>query len=198
MTQQVDFSKKVVHFQTGTGKDAKIFIRVAVNDTDGTKYYNIPILTVNSLQVFSSRPKVPRYTLGSANPKGLSVGIRSVNGFMSATTLNESISSIIRKKIINYEPIEATNLTIDEDGYISLDAVDQLQYLDQLPPCQIIIYVANPATGHTYSKVINGVVFMNEESAVGNSAAFGENYSFIAQSTSELKYEDISKEIITE
>lgn len=188
--QEFDFSKKVLSYQVGTGKDAKIFIKFIV-DRDGSKeIYNIPLITLNSIQLFSSQAKVPRHAFGSPDPKGLSVGIKSYSGFVTATTLNESIGKKLRNKLKYYQPVSADNLTLNTDGIIDIKQLDELQYLDQLPPCQLMLYMTNPETKKVFSKMVYGVTFTNESHSTGTSMS--EQYSFVATDSSAITLEDIS------
>lgn len=191
---QMEVAKKPLSFKVGTGKDAKVFIKVIVEEDGEKNYYNIPLLTLNSIQVFSTKTKLPRYTFGSADPKGLSTGIRNVSGYITATTLNESIASIARDKLRNFKPVEANNLELDTDGYISITQLEDLRHLDQLPPCQINIYIKNPESNEIFSKTIYGVVFTNESHSIGGSATMGEQYSFGASDIGPIKHEKISEE----
>jgi hypothetical protein len=199
--QSVEFAKRPLSFKVGTGKDAKIFIKFVVNETvDGVEQkniYNIPMLNLNSIQVFTSKPKVPRYTFGSADPKGLSKGMRQVSGYITAVTPNQSLGKLIREKMKNYKPIEASNLNLDTDGIITIEELDKLQYLDQLPPCQINIYLTHPDTKKVFSQAVYGVVFSSEAHNIGNSAAMGEQYKFAAASIGVLKHESVSESKIS-
>lgn len=187
---EVAFSKKVLSYKVGTGKDAKIFIKFIVDREGKKEIYNIPLLTLNSIQLFQSQAKVPRYAFGSPDPKGLSVGIKSYKGFITATTLNESIGKKLRDKLKDYEPVSGDDLTLNTDGIIDLKELDQLEYLDQLPPCQLMVFFNNPETKKVYSKMINGVVFTNESHSIGSSMA--EQYSFSAVSGTPIRLEEIS------
>lgn len=191
---QLQIAKKPLAFKVGTGKDAKIFLKVIVEENGAKNFYNIPLLTLNSIQVFSSKAKVPRYAFGSPDPRGLSTGIRNVSGYITATTLNESIGSIIRDKLKNYKPVEATEMDLNTDGYITVKSLEQLRHLDQLPPCQINIYIKNPESNEIFSKTIYGVVFTNESHSIGGSATMGEQYSFGASDIGPMRHEEISEE----
>lgn len=188
--QEMDFSKKVLNYKVGTGKDAKIFIKFIVDREGKKEIYNIPLLTLNSIQLFQSQAKVPRHAFGSPDPKGLSIGIKSYKGFITATTLNESIGKKLRDKLKDYVPVEADALTLNTDGIIDLEELEQLEYLDQLPPCQLMVFFTNPETKKVFSKMINGVVFTNESHSIGS--AMAEQYSFTAVSGSPIKLEEIS------
>ncbi|MGL6098603.1 MAG: ribose-phosphate pyrophosphokinase [Fusobacteriaceae bacterium] len=188
--QQFDFAKKVLSYQVGTGKDAKIFIKFIVDREGKKEIYNIPLLTLNSIQLFSKQAKVPRHAFGSADPKGLSIGIKSYSGFITATTLNESIGKKIRRKLAWYKPVKADNLTLDTDGIIDLRQLDELQYLDQLPPCQLMLYMTSPETKKVFSKMVYGVTFTNESHSTGT--AMSEQYSFVATDASAITLEEIS------
>lgn len=188
--QQVEFSKKVLSYKVGTGKDAKIFIKFIV-DKDGKKeIYNIPLLTLISIQLFESQAKVPRHTFGSPDPTALSIGIKSYKGFLTATTLNESIGKKLRSKLKDYKPVEADNLTLNTDGIIDIKELDELEYLDQLPPCQLMVYFTQPETKKVFSKMIHGVTFTNESHSIGGSMA--EQYSFTATNGTPIRLEEIS------
>lgn len=188
---EVDFSKKVLSYQVGTGKDAKIFIKFIV-DRDGKKeIYNIPLLTLNSIQLFKSQAKAPRHCFGSPDPKGLSVGPKQYRGFVTATTLNESIGKMLRRKLKDYQPLTADNLTLDTDGVIDLKTLDQLEYLDQLPPCQLMVYMTNPETKKVFSLMVYGVTFTNESHSTGTSMS--EQYSFIATDSGPITLQEISE-----
>ncbi|MGL5719138.1 ribose-phosphate pyrophosphokinase [Cetobacterium sp.] len=191
---QMEVAKKPLSFKVGTGKDAKIFLKVIVEEDGEKNYYNIPLLTLNSIQVFSTKAKVPRYTFGSPDPKGMSTGIRNVSGYITATTLNESIGSLVRDKLRNFKPVEASNLELDTDGYISITQLEDLRHLDQLPPSQINIYIKNPESNEIFSKTIYGVVFTNESHSIGGSATMGEQYSFGASDIGPIRHEEISEE----
>ncbi|MGL5717043.1 MAG: hypothetical protein ACRCX2_28765 [Paraclostridium sp.] len=192
MEQQVEFAKRPLSFKVGTGKDARIFIKFIVDEEGEKNIYNIPLLTLNSLQVFTSRPKVPRYTFGSASPKGLSIGIKNVSGFITAVTPNQSLGKVIREKMKGYQPISANELNLDTDGIITIEELDKLRYLDQLPPCQINIYITHPDTKKVFSKAIYGVVFSNESHSIGGSEAMAEQYSFAAAETGPIRHEEVS------
>lgn len=190
--QKVEFARKSLTFKTGTGKDAKIFIKFLIEENGEKKIYNIPLLTINNFQVFSSRPKVPRYTFGSEKPIGLSRGIRVVNGHITATTLNETIGATLRRELSNYKPIKASDLELDNEGVITLESLDKIQYLDELPLCQINIFIQNPETKKVFSKSVYGVSFTSESHSVGTSPTMSEAYSFSADGISALNYEKIS------
>ena len=191
---QLEVAKKPLAFKVGTGKDAKVFLKVIVEEDGIKNYYNIPLITLNSIQVFSSKAKVPRYAFGSPDPRGLSTGIRNVSGYITSTTLNESIASIVKSKLKNYKPVEAIELDLNTNGFISIKALDELRHLDQLPPCQINIYIKNPESNEVFSKTIYGVVFTNESHSIGGSATMGEQYSFGASDTGPIRHEEISEE----
>ena len=193
--QRVEFAKDTLSFQVGTGKDAKIFIKFAVKKDDQLLIYNIPLLQLSSIQIWTSKPKIPRYVMGSANPVGVSVGIRQITGYITATTENESLGHILRKKLQYYKPVSASNLSLDTDGLITINQLDNLEYLDQLPPCSIHIYLFNPTTGKVFSKAIYGVVFSNEGHDVGVSATMGAQYSFIASNIGPIQKEEESEYI---
>lgn len=195
--QSVPFAKLLYSYSAGTGKDAKIFIKFAVNENGIKKIFNVPLVTLNSVQVFSAMPKEPRYVFGSADPVGLSKGARSVNGFITAFTHNETIGHKIRRELKDYQPVEGSDLNLDIDGTITLDELDNLRHLDQLPPCDIKIFLTNPYTKKVYSKTIYGCVFSSESHGIGNSAALTEQYSFAAAEIGRLEYETISKSIDT-
>ncbi|MGL4998406.1 MAG: ribose-phosphate pyrophosphokinase [Cetobacterium sp.] len=193
MNQQMEIAKKPLSFKVGTGKDAKIFIKILVNEDGKDNIYNVPLLTLNSIQVFSSRQKAPRYCFGSADPRGLSQGIRTVNGYITSTTLNESLGSLLRRVCKDYLPVEATDLNLDTDGIITIEELDKLRHLDQLPPCQINIYIKNPESHEVFSKTVYGVVFTNESHSIGTAATMGEQYSFGAADIGPIKHEEISQ-----
>lgn len=194
--QQVEFSDKILTFHAGNGKDASIYIKFKKLNDDGTmSFYNLPLTTVNSIQVFSSMPKKPIHVFGNADPVGISKGVRQVRGFITSTVMNESIGSRIRTIMKNYQPLSASELELDENGYISLAQLDTLTNLDQLPPCDINIFITNPLTGKVYSKAVYGVMFTEENHSIGRGATMGESFSFLAQETGELQYQKISKEV---
>lgn len=193
--QSVEFAKENLSFQVGTGKDAKVFVRFSVKENDKLLVYNIPLLTLNSIQIWTSKPKLPRYAMGSADPVGLSIGIRQISGFIVSTTENESLGTILRRMLKNYKPISASSLNLETDGLITIEQLDEMKYLDQLPPCSIHIYLSNPATGHVFSKAIYGVVFVNESHDIGRSATMGAQYSFMASNIGPIIKEEISERI---
>lgn len=193
--QSVNYSEELFHFECGTGKDAKLFIRFMLEENGTVNVYNIPLLTINSIQVFTSKPKVPRYVMGSADPVALTEGITNVGGYITATTPNETIGMIIRRMLKHYKPVEAAKLEIDTDGIISIRELDELRHLDQLPLCQINIYISNPYSKKVFSKGIYGVAFNNESHTIGNSAAMLEQYSFMASSIGPIKLEELSEKI---
>lgn len=195
--QSVPFAKTLYSYSAGTGKDAKIFIKFVVNENGVNKIFHIPLLTLNSIQVFTSMPKEPRYVFGSADPVGLSKGARSVSGYITATTHNETIGNKIRRELKDYQPVEGSDLNLDVDGTITLDELDQLKHLDQLPPSDIKIFLTNPYTKKVYSKTIYGCVFSAESHGIGSSAAMTEQYSFAAAEIGLTKFEEISKKIDT-
>lgn len=194
MEQKVNFAKQTLSFEVGTGKDAKIFVKFKIKDKkNDILIYNIPLLTLMSIQIWTSRPKIPRVAIGSAQPIGLSKGIRTIVGFITANTENESLGNTLRRLLKNYKPVSASKLNINTDGIISIDQLDELEYLDQLPPCQINIYLSNPTTGYVFSKAIYGVVFNNEAHSVGIGAGMGAQYSFMASRIDPIIKEDISE-----
>lgn len=193
--QSVNFSEELFHFQVGTGKDAKIFIRFLVEEDGVINVYNIPLLTLNSIQVFTSKPKVPVFCIGDADPVGLGQGLTNLNGHITATTPNETIGMVIRRVLKDYKPVVAKNLDLNTDGIITLTALDKLKHLDQLPPCQINIYISNPYSKKVFSKSLNGVTFSTESHTIGNSASMLEQYSFIATSANPVRKEEISEKI---
>lgn len=193
--QKVDFIKDNLSFQVGTGKDAKIFIKFALKKDNEVLIYNIPLLTLNSIQIWSSKPKVPIYVMGSAQPKGLGQGVKQITGFIVTTTENESLGTILRRNLKNYRPVTASNLNLDTDGLITINQLDKLHYLDQLPPCSIHIYISNPTTGFVFSKGIYGVSFVSESHDVGRSPTMGAQYSFIAVDAGPIIKEDVSQEV---
>lgn len=195
--QSVPFAKQLYAYSAGTGKDVKIFIKFAVNENGVNQVFNIPLLTAISMQIFSSMPKEPRYILGSADPVGVSKGARNVGGYLTAASFNKTIGHVIREKLKDYQPVEGVKLNLDTDGLITLDELDNLRHLDQLPPCDIKIFITNPITKKVYSKTIYGCVFTSESHSIGNSAAMGEQYSFAAAEIGPLVNEKISK-IITQ
>lgn len=191
--QKVEFAKDTLSFQVGTGKDAKIFIKFSVKKDNDLLIYNIPLLNLNSIQIWTSKPKLPRYVMGSAQPVGVSNGIRQITGFITGTTENESIGTILRRQLANYKPISASSLSLDTDGIITIEQLDKLEYLDQLPPCSIHIYLFNPSTGKVFSKALYGVIFTNEGHSIGVSATMGAQYSFIASNIGAIIKEDVSE-----
>lgn len=195
--QSVSFAKQLYSYSCGTGKDVKIYIKFAVNENGVNKIFNIPLLTVNSLQVFTSMPKEPRYVFGNADPVGLSKGVRNVGGYITAVTLNQTIGHKIREELKDYQPVEGMDLNLDTNGIITLDELDNLRHLDQLPPCDIKIFLTNPMTKKVYSKTIYGCVFSSESHSIGNSATMMEQYSFAAAEIGKIVVENVSK-IITE
>ena len=196
--QQLEFAESVLSFSVGTGKDAQIYIKFKKINEDGTtSYYNVPLVTLSSIQVFSSKPKMPRFVFGSADPVALSHGVRQVRGFVVSTVLNESVGMYLRKAIQNYQPISAAEAELDENGYISLNELDELRHLDQLPPVDINIFITNPTTGQVFSKAIYGVMFNEENYSIGSGATMGETFSFLAQEVGELQHQKISKAVET-
>lgn len=189
--QSVSFAKPLYAYSAGTGKDAKIFIKFVVNENGINKVFNIPLVTLISVQVFSSKPKEPRYVFGSADPVGLSEGVRSVGGYITAVTHNQSIGHIIREHLKDYQPVEGADLNLDVSGLITLDELDGLKHLDELPPCDIKIFLTNPITKKVYSKTIYGCVFSSESHGIGNSAAMSEQYSFAAAEIGPLLKEEV-------
>lgn len=192
--QSVDFAQKSLHFRCGSGKDAKIFIKFSIKENDKVNIYNIPLLTLNSIQLFTSKPKAARYCFGNPNPVGLSTGIRNVQGFITASVLNESIGARLRGILKNYKPVTADSLDLDIDGTLTIEELDKLTNLDQLPSCQINIFITNPETGRIYSKSVYGVVFTDESNSLGSSSTMLESFSFMAEDTNELKPEEISQD----
>jgi hypothetical protein len=193
--QSINYSEELFHFQCGTGKDAKIFVRFMLEEDGVVNLYNIPLLTLNSIQVFTSKPKIPRYVMGSSDPVALTEGIMNVSGYITATTPNETIGMIVRRMLKHYKPVKASNLEIDTDGIINIRELDELRHLDQLPLCQINIYISNPYSKKVFSKTIYGVAFNNESHTIGNSAAMLEQYSFMASSIGPIKLEELSETI---
>lgn len=194
--EQLTFAKDVLAFKTGGGKDAKIFITFKVKKNNELIVYNIPLLTLNSLQLWTSKPKIPRYVMGSAQPVGLSTGVRSISGHIVATTENESIGMILRDKLKDYKPIKAIDLNLDINGIVSIEKLDELRYLDELPPCQIQIFLSNPVTKKVYSKAVYGVTFSSESHALGTGASMIARYSFVATNISSIRKEEVSKKKI--
>lgn len=193
MAQRVKFAEDTLNFQVGTGKDAKIFIKFIVKQNDKLLLYNIPLLTLNSIQIWTSKPKIPRWVMGNADPVGLSVGIRTISGFITASTENVSLGSMLRKALKEYHPVNASELNLDTEGIVTIDKLDEVRYLDQLPPCQINIYISNPTTGKVFSKAVYGVEFSNESHGIGTSANMGAQYSFVARDIAPIKLEEISE-----
>lgn len=194
--QSVKFVERLFTYSAGTGKDARIFIKFMTIE-NGKKYiYNIPLVTLSSIQVFTSKAKEPRYTMGNANPRKVTEGVRRVAGHLTAATFNETIGRKIRRELKNYQPIEASKLNLDTSGTITLDELDKLTYLDQLPPCDIRIFLTNPYTKKVYKRMIYGCTFNAESHSIGSGAAMGEQYSFIAMDLGGIIYDDISKETI--
>lgn len=192
--QHIEFAKQVYGYNCGTGKDAKIFIKFIVNENGVNKLFNIPLLTLNSIQVFTATPKEQRYVFGKADAKGVSTGFRQVSGYITAYTFNETIGRIIRRHMKDYKPVEGEDLQLSTSGYITLKELDNLRHLDQLPPCDIIMFMTNPETRQVFTKTIYGCVFSNESHSIGNSAAMMEQYSFMAANIGAVKAESVSKE----
>lgn len=193
--QRVEFAKQLYAYSAGTGKDAKIFIKFAVHDGGVNKIFNIPLVTLNSVQIFTSVPKEPRYVFGNADPVGLSSGALNVGGYVTAVTFNKTIGAKLREELSAYQAIDATALNLDENGIITLEELDRLRYLDELPPCDIKIFLTNPMTKKVYSKTIYGCVFASESHSIGQSAYMAEQYSFAAANVGPLVLEDIKKTI---
>lgn len=193
--QSVGFAKETMAFSCGTGKDARIYIKFVVKEDGINKIYNIPLLTVTAIQVFTSTPKEPRFIIGQADPIGLNDGNKQIAGTINAITSNETIGNRLRKVLKNYRPIEGKNLQLDTNGYITLKELDGLKHLDQLPPCDIVIYLTNPFTKRVHSKMIKGVTFSSESHTIGNSATMNERYSFFGIKTTNIKEEELSFEI---
>ena len=191
--QSVSFAKQLYSYSAGTGKDAKVFIKFVVNENGVNKIFNIPLLTLNSVQVFTSVPKEPRYVFGKADPVGLSKGVTSVGGYITAVTFNKTIGNKIREELKDYQPVEGMDLNLDINGMITLDELDHLRHLDELPPCDIKIFLTNPMTKKVYSKTIYGCVFVAESHSIGQSAYMGEQYSFAAATVGPMVLENVKK-----
>lgn len=190
--QKVSFAKQLYSYNAGTGKDAKIFIKFVVKENRVNKIFNIPLRTLVSIQVFTSMPKEARYAFGSADPIGLSKGVRNIGGYVTATTTHETIGYAIKRQLKYYKPIEGSDLNLDANGIITLDELQGLRYLDELPPCDIKIFLTNPVTRKVYSRTIFGCVFSSSSHGIGNSAAMGEQYSFAAADISGFVKEEVS------
>ena len=160
--QRVEFAKSMYGYNCGTGKDAKIFIKFVVNENGVNKLFNIPLLTLNSIQVFTATPKEQRYIFGKADSKGVSKGFRQVSGFITAYTFNETIGRIIRRRLKEYRPIEAEDLELATSGYVTLKELEDLKHLDQLPPCDIVMFLTNPETKQVFTKTVYRCVFSND------------------------------------
>lgn len=190
--QSVSFAKQLYSYSAGTGKDAKIFIKFVVKENGVNKVFNIPLITLVSIQLFTNTPKEARYVMGSPDPIGLSSGVRNVGGYITANTRTETIGYAIKKRLSDYQPVEGIDLNLDNNGLITLDQLDGLKYLDELPPCDIKIFLTNPITKQVYSKTIYGCVFSAASNNIGGSAAMGEQYSFAASHVSGLVKETVS------
>ena len=103
-------------------------------------------------------------------------------------------NSIVRKELKNYSPIEGSKLNLDTDGIIELSELDRLKHLDELPPCQIKLFITHPISKLVYSKSIVGVKFTSSGYSIGGSATMGEQYSFVAVAVTPIKLEKVSNE----
>jgi len=66
--------------------------------------------------------------------------------------------------------------------------------LDELPPCQIKLFITHPISKLVYSKAIVGVKFTSSGHSIGGSATMGEQYSFVAVAVTPIKLEKVSNE----
>ena len=183
--QSIKITPEIRNYRVGTGKDCKLFINISAEINGQKKYFQIPLTTIVSLQLFTSTDKEPRYTFGSADPRGLTVGYKKVAGHLTAVTFNESLAEKVRKEMKNYQPVDGSKLNLDTAGIIELSELEKLTHLDQLPPCEIKL---------VYSKSIYGVKFTSSGHSIGGSATMGEQYSFVAVSVSPIKIEKVSND----
>ena len=190
--QSVEIKKQIYNYAVGTGKDCKLFLTIAMEEKGKRKYYQIPLTTIVSLQVFTSTEKEPRYTFGDPDPRGLTHGFKRISGHITAVVFNESIGERIRKELKNYSPVEGSKLNLDTDGVIELSELDRLKHLDELPPCQIKLFITHPISKLVYSKSIVGVKFTSSGYSIGGSATMGEQYSFVAVAVTPVKLEKVS------
>lgn len=192
--QSIKITPEIRNYRVGTGKDCKLFINISAEINGQKKYFQIPLTTIVSLQLFTSTDKEPRYTFGSADPRGLTVGYKKVAGHLTAVTFNESLAEKVRKEMKNYQPVDGSKLNLDTAGIIELSELEKLTHLDQLPPCEIKFFIKEPVTKVVYSKSIYGVKFTSSGHSIGGSATMGEQYSFVAVSVSPIKIEKVSND----
>lgn len=193
--QNVTFSKQIYNYSVTTGKDCKLFICVVLEENGEKKYHNIPLTEIVSLQVFTSTAKETRYAFGNADPQGLTVGYTKVAGHLTAVVRNESLAEQVKKQIKNYKPVSGADLNLSISGAVTLDQLDNLKHLDQLPEFSIKLYVKSLTNKKVFSKTIYGCVFVSEASTIGGSAAMHEQYSFAAAALGPLRIEEVSSEI---
>ena len=192
--QSVNIAQQTYNYAVGTGKDCKLFLNIATEEKGKRKFYRLPLTTIVSLQVFTSTEKQPRYVFGDPDPRGLTNGFKRVAGHLTAVVFNESLGEKVRKELKNYSPIEGSKLNLDTAGIIELSELDKLKHLDELPPCEIKMFIKHPVSKIVYSKSILGVQFTSSGHSIGGSATMGEQYSFVAVATTPIKIEKVSNE----
>jgi putative ribose-phosphate pyrophosphokinase len=189
--QSVKYKEYVHNFAVGTGKDCKLFLNIVTEENGAKKFYQLPLTTIVSIQVFTSNDKEPRWTFGSADPRGLTEGFKYIRGHLTSVVLNESIGARIRRMMKYYKPVDGSKLKLDTNGVIDLKELDSFQHMDQLPPCEIKMYFTNPVNKKVYSVSIIGVKFTSSGYSIGGSATMGEQFSFEAVARTEVKEEDV-------
>ena len=192
--QSVDIKQQIYNYAVGTGKDCKLFLNIALEENGKRKFYYFPLTTIVSLQVFTSTEKEPRYVFGDPDPRGLTHGFKKISGFITSVVFNESLGARVRKELKNYSPVEGSKLNLDNAGIIELAELDKLKHLDELPPCEIKLFIKHPVTKIVYSKSIVGVKFTSSGYSIGSSATMGEQYSFMAMAVTPIKIEKVSNE----
>ena len=192
--QSIDFKQPIYNSAVGTGKDCKLFLNIVTEENGAKKFYQLPLTTIVSLQVFTSNEKEPRWAFGSADPRGLTEGFKSIRGHLTSVVLNESIGARIRRMMKHYKPVDGSKLKLDTNGIIDLKELDSFQHMDQLPPCEIKMYFTNPVNKKVFSVSILGVKFTSSGYSIGGSATMGEQFSFEAVSRTEVKEETVSNQ----
>lgn len=193
--QKVDFNKQIYNYSVTTGKDCKLFICIALEENGEKKYYNVPLTEIVALQAFTSTAKETRYAFGNADPVGLTVGNTKVAGQLTAVVRNESLAEQVKKQIKNYKPVAGSDLNLSVSGAVTLDDLERLKHLDQLPEFSIKLYVKSLTNKKVFSRTIYGCVFISEGSTIGGSAVMQEQYSFAASSIGSMRIEEVSSDV---
>lgn len=126
--------------------------------------------TAQGIQVVTQTEMVPRFEMGTVDPIGVTYGKRMISGTISLSVINQSTAAFLKNEIYQ------------DDG-------KQIQYLDQLPPIDIVITANNGE--FKAKKTIKNVNLFNNSSAVGLSTLGGvEQCQFIAEEITPLEVDN--------